>query len=225
MHRLRTCTTTQTQLRWAHAKARFRLARKPVTRLRPVVTLVCARRCYIESRADERLGKSIVYDTVGAMGWRPDVTHHPIRTVITKVIEDEREWEDGRQVPAARREEDCFVRRRAVDIFVSVLTWTASRTAQSGNTTTLASLATSFRSRYVIFMTSRSHSSSLYIYHLYIHLKQSLSEFEVSSDSFSGGSRRILNALTDVMGEDCWLGISFLAPISKATFLTRSVSS
>jgi putative lipase involved disintegration of autophagic bodies len=74
------------------------------------VTLVRARKRDIEPGADERSGKSIVYDTVGAMGWRPDVTHHPIRTVITKVIEDEREWEDGRQVPVARREEDCFVR-------------------------------------------------------------------------------------------------------------------
>jgi hypothetical protein len=134
----------------------------------------------VEPRSDERSGKSIVYDTVGAMGWRPDVTHHPIRTVITKVIEDEREWEDGRQVPAARREEDCFVRRRAVDIFVSALTWTASRTAQSGNTTTSASLSTSFRSRYGIFMTLRSHLSSLYIHHLYIYLKQPLPEFETS---------------------------------------------
>jgi putative lipase involved disintegration of autophagic bodies len=50
-----------------------------------------------------------VYDTVGEMGWRPDVTHHPIRHVITKVLEDEREWEGGRQVPKARREKDCFV--------------------------------------------------------------------------------------------------------------------
>jgi hypothetical protein len=91
-----------------------------------------------------------VYDTVGAMGWRPDVTHHPIRTVITKVIEDEREWEDGREVPEARREEDCFVRRRPLSIFVAALTWTASRTAPSGNTTTLASLGTSFRSRYTL---------------------------------------------------------------------------
>jgi lipase ATG15 len=54
-------------------------------------------------------GKSIVYDTVSEMGWRPDVRKHPIREVITKVLEDDRDWEEGRQVPLARREEDCFV--------------------------------------------------------------------------------------------------------------------
>jgi hypothetical protein len=172
LHRLRTCTTTQIRLRWGRAKARFRLVRKLGMRLRHVVTSVGAREWDSEPRADDRSGKSIVYDTVSAMGWRPDVTHHPIRTVITKVIEDEREWEDGRQVPAARREEDCFVRRQAPGILVTALTWTASRTARSGNTTTLASLSTSFTSRYVPFMTLRSHLSSLYIHHLHIPLKR-----------------------------------------------------
>ena len=62
------------------------------------------------------IGKSIVYDTVGKLGWRVDVRTHPIRTVILEVIEREMQdgWEedcDGflRAVPAAKVEEDCIV--------------------------------------------------------------------------------------------------------------------
>ncbi|KAI0320128.1 alpha/beta-hydrolase [Amylostereum chailletii] len=53
------------------------------------------------------LGKTIVYDTVGKLGWRVDVTRHPIKTIITKVIELDGEWEEGREVPLAREEIDC----------------------------------------------------------------------------------------------------------------------
>ncbi|KAG6910289.1 hypothetical protein DXG01_011686 [Tephrocybe rancida] len=54
------------------------------------------------------LGKSIVFDTVGKLGWRVDVRKHVIRDVITKVLEsDGVEWEEGREVPLAREEEDC----------------------------------------------------------------------------------------------------------------------
>lgn len=68
----------------------------------------CAQAGYaLESRC--HLGKSIVYDTVGELGWRVDVTKHPIREVILKVIEDGREWELGRKVPEAREEEECVV--------------------------------------------------------------------------------------------------------------------
>lgn len=55
------------------------------------------------------LGKSIVYDTVERFNWRVDVRRHVIKDVITKVLEDEGEWEDGREVPLARAEEDCVV--------------------------------------------------------------------------------------------------------------------
>ena len=56
------------------------------------------------------LGKSIVYDTIGRFGWRSgDVRHHVIRDTILQVLEEEGEWEDGREVPLARAEEQCVV--------------------------------------------------------------------------------------------------------------------
>lgn len=68
----------------------------------------CASAGYaLETRC--HLGKSIVYDTVGQLGWRVDVRTHPIKQVITKVIELEESWEDGREVPVAREEVDCVV--------------------------------------------------------------------------------------------------------------------
>lgn len=68
----------------------------------------CASAGYaLETRC--HLGKSIVYDTVGQLGWRVDVRTHPIKQVITRVIELEESWEDGREVPVAREEVDCVV--------------------------------------------------------------------------------------------------------------------
>ena len=55
------------------------------------------------------LGKSIVYDTVSRFNWRVDVRHHAIKEVITKVLEEEGEWENGREVPTAKVEDDCVV--------------------------------------------------------------------------------------------------------------------
>ncbi|KAF8350464.1 alpha/beta-hydrolase [Amanita rubescens] len=55
-----------------------------------------------------RLGKSIIFDTVGKLGWGVDVRRHIIRDVIHKVLEIAYvEWEDGREVPVARAELDC----------------------------------------------------------------------------------------------------------------------
>jgi len=54
------------------------------------------------------LGKSIVYDTVRKFSWRVDIRHHVIKEVITRVVEEEGEWEDGREVPIARVEDDCI---------------------------------------------------------------------------------------------------------------------
>ncbi|KAG6868683.1 hypothetical protein C0993_011913 [Termitomyces sp. T159_Od127] len=67
----------------------------------------CAQAGYaLETRC--HLGKSIVFDTVGKLGWRVDVRTHIIRHVITKILEiDDIEWEEGRDVPLARAEEDC----------------------------------------------------------------------------------------------------------------------
>ncbi|TRM62573.1 Alpha/Beta hydrolase protein [Schizophyllum amplum] len=54
------------------------------------------------------LGRSIVYDTVNKLGWKVDVRRHPIKEVITNVIEkSDVEWEESRDVPAAVEEEDC----------------------------------------------------------------------------------------------------------------------
>ena len=51
-----------------------------------------------------------MYDTVGEYGWRVDVKKHVIREVINTVLEDDREWEPGREVPnAVDEDEDCVV--------------------------------------------------------------------------------------------------------------------
>lgn len=56
------------------------------------------------------LGKSVVFDTVGKLGWNVDIRLHSVRNVIHKVLEIETvEWEDGRDVPMARPEVDCMV--------------------------------------------------------------------------------------------------------------------
>ena len=94
----------------------------------------CASAGYaLETRC--HLGKSIVYDTVGKLGWRVDVRKHPIKEVILNVIEQvvpdggwDWEWEceeggggggggeecggrrrKGLPVPIARPELDCVV--------------------------------------------------------------------------------------------------------------------
>lgn len=65
------------------------------------------------------LGKSIIYDTVSKLGWRVDIRRHPIKEVITKVLEEEGEWEEGREVPLARAEEECVVSKyRSFNYFV-----------------------------------------------------------------------------------------------------------
>jgi len=56
------------------------------------------------------LGKSIVYDTVGKIGWRVSVQSHPIKRLILHVLESDEEWEEGREVPLAVEEADCIVR-------------------------------------------------------------------------------------------------------------------
>ncbi|KAK7693765.1 hypothetical protein QCA50_003337 [Cerrena zonata] len=57
------------------------------------------------------LGKTIVFDTVGQLGWKVDVLKHPIKEVILNVLErevPEYGWDGwGREVPLAMSEEDC----------------------------------------------------------------------------------------------------------------------
>lgn len=70
----------------------------------------CAQAGYaLETRC--HLGKSIVYDTVDKLGWRVDIRKHVIKEVIMHVIEAEPEggWDDDREVPLARVEENCLV--------------------------------------------------------------------------------------------------------------------
>jgi lipase ATG15 len=70
----------------------------------------CAQAGYaLETRC--HLGKSIVYDTVTTLRWHVDVRSHPIRNVITNVIEADVLWGFGQKVPKAKKEQDCVVRR------------------------------------------------------------------------------------------------------------------
>ncbi|KAI0054021.1 alpha/beta-hydrolase [Auriscalpium vulgare] len=55
------------------------------------------------------MGKTILYDTVGKLGWKVDIRKHPIKEVILNVLEIEEEWEEGRDVPLAAEELDCIV--------------------------------------------------------------------------------------------------------------------
>ncbi|KAF9053911.1 alpha/beta-hydrolase [Hymenopellis radicata] len=66
----------------------------------------CAQGGYaLETRC--HLGKSIVFDTVNRLGWRVDIRNHVIKNVILKVLEAGIDWEEDREVPIAREEEDC----------------------------------------------------------------------------------------------------------------------
>ncbi|EJF66096.1 alpha/beta-hydrolase [Dichomitus squalens LYAD-421 SS1] len=69
----------------------------------------CAQAGYaLETRC--HLGRSIVYDTVGKLGWRVDIRKHVIKEVITHVIEAEPEggWDDDNEVPVAKAEDECL---------------------------------------------------------------------------------------------------------------------
>ena len=78
------------------------------------------------------LGKSIVYDTVSRFNWNADVRRHPIKEVILTVLEEEGEWENGREVPMARVEDNCVVSTRTVEHLVDLLT--VGRIVINGNT-------------------------------------------------------------------------------------------
>jgi lipase ATG15 len=56
------------------------------------------------------LGKSIVFDTVGILGWWGDVRTHVIKVMITRILgAKDVEWEKGRKVPSPKEEENCVV--------------------------------------------------------------------------------------------------------------------
>ncbi|KAF8912078.1 Alpha/Beta hydrolase protein [Gymnopilus junonius] len=53
----------------------------------------CAQAGYaLETRC--HLGQSIVFDTVNKLGWSVDVRKHPIKEVVTKVLEGEIDWDE-----------------------------------------------------------------------------------------------------------------------------------
>ncbi|KAH9981326.1 Alpha/Beta hydrolase protein [Lactifluus volemus] len=68
----------------------------------------CASAGYaLETRC--HLGKSIVYDTVGKLGWRVSVKNHPIKSLILSVLERDEKWGvEDRDVPLAVEEVDCI---------------------------------------------------------------------------------------------------------------------
>ena len=76
---------------------------------------------------------SVVYDTVGRLRWSVDIRTHPIRELITRVLEKDIFWEFGRHVPRARAEEDCTVSHsmRTVEEVADV--FTVVRTVPNGS--------------------------------------------------------------------------------------------
>ncbi|KIL00900.1 hypothetical protein PAXRUDRAFT_821094 [Paxillus rubicundulus Ve08.2h10] len=75
------------------------------------ITSPCAQAGYaLETRC--HLGRTIVYDTVGRLGWHVDVRKHPIKELILNVLDLDGPWPDGedgvqRDVPTAREEIEC----------------------------------------------------------------------------------------------------------------------
>lgn len=56
------------------------------------------------------IGNTIIYPTMEKLGWRSDVRTHPIREIITRILDIEGlDWEDGREVPQQVAEIDCVV--------------------------------------------------------------------------------------------------------------------
>jgi lipase ATG15 len=79
------------------------------------------------------LGASIVYDTVGRLNWSVDIRTHPIREIITRVLEKDILWEFGRRVPRARAEDDCTVSRNTVMLGEDVYVFLVVRTVPNGS--------------------------------------------------------------------------------------------
>lgn len=92
----------------------------------------CASAGYaLETRC--HLGKSIVYDTVGTLGWRVSLQNHPIKKLILDVLETDQEWEEGRDVPLAVEESDCIVRQSRNVLKILPTDSVTPRTVINGN--------------------------------------------------------------------------------------------
>ncbi|KAF8638810.1 hypothetical protein AX17_001868 [Amanita inopinata Kibby_2008] len=71
------------------------------------ITSSCALGGYaMETRC--HLGKSIIFDTVGQLGWAVDVRTHTIKAVIERLLGADWDPKNGKQVPVAEAEEDCM---------------------------------------------------------------------------------------------------------------------
>ncbi|KAF8635613.1 hypothetical protein AX15_000253 [Amanita polypyramis BW_CC] len=70
------------------------------------LTSSCALSGYaMETRC--HLGKSIIFDTVGKLGWSVDIRTHPIKAAIERVLSQDWNSENNRAVPAPKQEDDC----------------------------------------------------------------------------------------------------------------------
>ncbi|KAF9246459.1 alpha beta-hydrolase [Melanogaster broomeanus] len=75
------------------------------------IASLCAQAGYaLETRC--HLGRTIVYDTVGRLGWHVNVQKHTIKELVLNVLDLDGPWPDGedgeeREVPTAREEIDC----------------------------------------------------------------------------------------------------------------------
>ena len=70
------------------------------------------------------LGNIIEYDTITNLSWASRLTTHPIATVIESILS--KPWpaaeEQGLEVPAFKRQDDCIVRMRFSCFCVGFLT-------------------------------------------------------------------------------------------------------
>jgi lipase ATG15 len=75
----------------------------------------------MESRC--HFGNVIEYDTITNLSWSSRLTTHPIVTVIESILS--KPWldaeEQGLEVPAFKRQDDCVVRTRLLDHSVLIL--------------------------------------------------------------------------------------------------------
>ncbi len=55
------------------------------------------------------LGKSVIFDTIGKMGWSADIRTHPIKTVIERILNQDWDLENNLAIPVAKQEDDCQV--------------------------------------------------------------------------------------------------------------------
>ena len=60
------------------------------------------------------LGKSVVFDTIGKMGWSADIRTHSIKTVIERLLSQDWDPKNNLAIPVAKQEDDCQVGRLSI---------------------------------------------------------------------------------------------------------------